>query len=389
MSLVALVVAVAAGFASGFPRSDLRERLQTIATDKSPHWNRSGIEITFRDDVGVVAVAGGFEDEQSHAKATPGDAVLFGSVTKMVTAAATLQLVERGILSLDSMIVNLVDDYFKTRNGTTLTNLWNNSFITTVTLRDLLRMTSGIPDYDTDALRKYQTDNPSVTITPWDVVHMANKSSSCPPGNVTCASYSSTNYVLVGFVLAAHHNVSWADLDQRSVLPTHSDPSIYKTLQFIKSGSLENFNNPSKAVVSHGYQPDGSDVWKMSASGGWTCGNMLSGHLDVTQFLIDYLKDHVILSEKFMKKEVLQFHYLPELHLPYGLGIQNVTLNDSGILYGHLGSTYGFYSAALFNTKHNYTLVMSMNFEQPQPWSGMWDVMSVVIGNITAMYQGQ
>ena len=384
MLLSVLVVSVV----TSFPPHDLiKERLQIIATSNSPQWNQSGIEITYLDSEGHVAVAGGYADERPKELAKPGDAVLYGSVTKLITAATVLKLIEEKIYNFNTKAVDVLDGYFKIHNGTTLTDLWNSTFITKVTLRDLLRMTSGIPDYDTPGLRKYQNDNPSLTITPWDIVHSANKTCNCQSRSTSCASYSSTNYVLLGFVLAAHQNVTWDKLDQRIILPRHSDPAVYKTLQFVTNGELRSFNKEPELTVSHGYQPDGSDVWGISAVGGWTCGNMLGSHIDVAQFLVDYLESYLILSENFIKSEVFKFTYLPELHLPYGMGIQNVTLNNSGSLYGHLGSTYGFYSAALYNSEFKYSIVLSMNYEQPQPWMGMWNVMSFVIGNLTQLFR--
>ena len=41
--------------------------------------------------------------------------------------------------------------------------------------------------------------------------------------------------------------------------------------EFAQKGVLASY-----ADAAHGYQPDGSDVYNMSALSGWTCGNILT-----------------------------------------------------------------------------------------------------------------
>ena len=68
-----------------------------------------------------------------------------GSTTKVFTSVAVLQLVERGLLSLDTPAHTLIDPVLKPQCGFTMAEHWPNSTaaIQLVTVRHLLSMTSG------------------------------------------------------------------------------------------------------------------------------------------------------------------------------------------------------------------------------------------------------
>merc|ERR1719218_570783 len=55
-------------------------------------------------------------------QALPDDLYVWGSTTKMFTAPAVLQLVERGLVSLDDAIALHVDPFLRKINGTTLSD---------------------------------------------------------------------------------------------------------------------------------------------------------------------------------------------------------------------------------------------------------------------------
>ena len=50
--------------------------------------------------------------------------------------------------------------------------------------------------------------------------------------------------------------------------------------EFAQKGVLASY-----ADAAHGYQPDGSDVYNMSALSGWTCGNILTTTSDMAKFV--------------------------------------------------------------------------------------------------------
>ena len=75
---------------------------------------------------------------------------VWGSVTKVVTGASILRLVADGRLALDDAAAPYVDR-FLARLGVawTLGDLWGARNVSSTSIRDLLGMTSSVPDFDT------------------------------------------------------------------------------------------------------------------------------------------------------------------------------------------------------------------------------------------------
>merc|ERR1719253_1098607 len=121
-------------------------------------------------------------------------------------------------------------------------------------------MTAGVPDFDTatpcypqpcestDSLRAalYKTPSQGMSPTqlmnvPW-VKHHWNKCVKTWAPEPFC--YSSTNFMLLGLILAEHGNAtSWKDYDQSRSLP----PSMQGKVKFAVSGG------PSEYTNVHGY----------------------------------------------------------------------------------------------------------------------------------------
>lgn len=126
-----------------------------------------------------------------------------GSVTKMLTAVAVLQLIQSGRLSLDASV------------RTTLPELpasWQ-----PVTIRHLLNHTSGIPEYmaSTNSFRKLVR----VDRAPADVLALVqDQSLQFVPGSKY--GYSNTNYVALGLVIEKLTGKTYAqDLETRFLQP--------------------------------------------------------------------------------------------------------------------------------------------------------------------------
>ncbi len=106
-----------------------------------------------------IAFCAGFSDVASQApcNATT-DQFAFGSTTKVTTSVIILQLQERGLLALDDLLVDRAGDFFAKIAGgqLTLPQLMPGPELQQLTLRHLLQMQSGLPDYDDQDIRTYQ-----------------------------------------------------------------------------------------------------------------------------------------------------------------------------------------------------------------------------------------
>lgn len=174
-------------------------------------------------------------------------------------------------------------------------------------------------------------------LSPVWIVNTTNRSFLFEPG--TAGEYSSTNFVLLGLVLATHAGVgSWDKLDQRAWQP---DAQLFKTMQYGVHGPCGKFATATRGTGGgsiSGYQPickpqppppphrppppprhhhpcvqpNQTDVVDMSSTQGWTCGNLMSTPTDVAEFFWHLLgppsesKETAFLTPASMK-EMLTF----------------------------------------------------------------------------------
>jgi len=361
----------------GIDLSNLSLELQAVIDRKSELWNSSAISLAVVAADRVVEVASGYADWARKEKAKPSHLFAFGSVQKMYTASAMMRLVEQGLVGLNDTIVSHIDLYIQRWNKTTLVSLFGPAILN-VTVYHLLSMRSGLDDFDTSATRAYQMTTPAYDITPFDILHLCNKEFVCNPGD--CGRYSSTRYVLLGFILASHAVTAWdaqPDPSYESGVIRFStrNSSSFASTHWAIHGVLASYATENHAVA-HGYQPQmsevpwpfGGDVYNVSATAGWTCGNLLSTALDSATFA-RYLYGSVprIVSAGSVAK-MTQLSSLGSDSWDYGLGTMALPFSrPRSLYYGHGGSTYGFYSYVGYNFDKDFALALVTNLEL-DPW---------------------
>jgi len=368
--------------------NDLSGLLSPVIQAKSNLWNSSAIVVAVRQGNKRLALAAGYNNMQQKVPATVNDKFLFGSATKMLTATSVLKLVEAGTIALDEPAYPGIDALIakaapKTRyKWRSLKEVFGPTIVN-VTVRHLLHMTSGILDYDNGNLRSFQNAHPMYDITPWDILNMAPKKFACPPG--TCGAYSSTNFVLLGLLLAHHANASdWDTYDQRQVfLPQRA--AQYNRTFFPLHGPCSKFPH-----VAHGYQqppPGYFDVFNISCLGGWTCGNLAAPIQDVADFTYDLFGPEEVFVSNRTKQEMQKFGYLAAGAFPawYGLGTMLLKFSNHSSdhkyhsdFVGHGGATYGFYSMTGYHKEHDFSLAIGTNMETPVFQENMFDEFNAV-----------
>ena len=154
----------------------------------------------------VLARAYGAADRAAGAPATPATRYHFGSVGKQFTAAAVLQLAERGRLALDDTVTKYVPEYPEGAGRT---------------LRHLLGMQSGIPNYTKDTLVRRDT-----ALTDAEVITAIHRQPLVfAPG--ARYQYSNSNYHLLGMVVARVAGRPFRAYLEQEVLPRAGSPELY------------------------------------------------------------------------------------------------------------------------------------------------------------------
>lgn len=154
-----------------------------------------------------------------------------GSTSKSFTAAVILKLEASGKLSLDDTIGRWLPEY----------SAWQD-----VSVRRLLNMTSGIPNYsETEAMSRAWVEDPQRNLSPEELVRMAYPTSSNALPVTSGYHYSNTNYILAGMIAEKASGKPFRDLVHELVIEPFG---LHST--FYESGTY-----PEAVVrrLAHGY----------------------------------------------------------------------------------------------------------------------------------------
>jgi len=316
--------------------------------------------------------------------ATTADRYAWGSVTKTITGAGIMRLVADGKLSLDdpahlhvnSMLAKAgypyasMEELFSPDRWSVPPSVLFNA--SAVTVRHLLSMTSGVPDYDTDAYRHLQYSHPTVGFSPFDILDYVHGPLMFKPGGPIPSpggrhhhgsgmNYCSVNFILLGLVLAnVAGSSSWAAYDQSSILP----PILRKTIAFAGADTLCSVTNPVHGIDRQSVAAP-FDVSSINCLGGWTAGNVIMDAAAAANWTLALFgPDAEVLPASALKQ------MLPTPSQHYGLAMfnfdQRYANGTAGEAYGHLGDTYGFTSAITYFPYANVAMAVATNLEEGQ-----------------------
>jgi D-alanyl-D-alanine carboxypeptidase len=359
--------------------SMLRAKLQLILDEGTLEGVGMGLQLGVVTPVETLELASGFaylnvKDPTNYIRAKPSDLFLMGSTTKMYTAAAVLRLVQEGHFGLDDKALPLMDSLFRKLSGTggaSIVDFLGQS-MHNVTVRQLLNMRSGIPDFDDKASREFQLQHPEVDMGPVQEISFCpspSHSNSCEPG--ACAQYSSTNYEILGVILAQHANASsWDMYNQSLSIPADLLQELHHT-KFALHGTCKEYGTVHGVTIDAWPNKLPSDVYAMSCTNGWTCGNLLSSAGDAARFVKALLGPGERVLSADLQRKMLAVSGLTQgwqVGLPYGLGTmdfsRSLNLTD-GTIVGHGGATYGFLSFTGYMKDIDVGFSIVANIEDP------------------------
>lgn len=364
-----------------------------------------GLGAGARDPIGFNTTVGG--------NTTESDRFLFGSGTKPFTAAAIVRLHEQGVIkSLDEPASKYVDPVLRDINASsTFTSLLGER-AGKVTVRHLIQMQSGIADFDVPSLdNKILVKN---TGSPMEILLYINSLKDsvckasytgecscrflCEPGS--CTSYSSTNYVIAGLVLAGATSRSSAS--KVPIWQRFNTEAFSKTLGFDKNKAFADsvfkfpvggstLHDSGLTVAGSSIQYGKTELWQQDASVlGYTCGNCIASAHDAARFFYALLGPNPSIVSQESLKMMTQLRTLNEGwaagHILYGTGlmIQNMSpkqmyawrragnkgptpANFSASYIGHAGDTYAFQSDNGFFKKYNASISVIVNQDTQPP----------------------
>jgi D-alanyl-D-alanine carboxypeptidase len=341
-ALAAAALLLATGCAAdGYDHDDLQRDLDAIRNSGTV-----GVQarVTGPGDRVLVATSG-VGDLDTRRPVPENGHYRIASNTKTFVATVALQLVAEGALSLDDTVEEHLPGVVSgSHDGSA------------ITVRDLLRHTSGVYDYNDD-----QDWNPFVSQAtfeqrrfdhhePEELVAVAMRHpANFEPG--TQRDYSNTNYVLAGMIIEAVTGDPWEDevheriveplgLRQTSVPdgPQMPEPHAAGYHQFERGGPLV-------------------DATLLDPSAGDAGGAIISTPADMTRFFRALLGGELLPPEQLAQMQ----DTVPEGDGRYGLGLGWSPLSCGGGYWRHGGAVPGYASAEGFSEDGERGVVLSMS----------------------------
>jgi D-alanyl-D-alanine carboxypeptidase len=294
----------------------------------------SGVWLWAKNGVAVTSGARGKADRERGIDNTLNTRFRIGSMNKMFTAVATLQLVERGKLSLDDTIVKILPDYP------------NTNVASKVKVRHLLSHTGGTGDIFGPEFEAHRLELKSLQ----DYVKLyGERDLQFEPG--TKWEYSNYGFLLLGVLIEKVSGKSYYD---------YVAENVYKVAGMTDSGS-----EPESVEVanrSKGYMRDRFEIvsnestlpWRgTSAGGGYTTAADLMKFADALR------------SNKLLKAETLAEATRPQFTPgDYGFGFQ-IGRPDEVRTFGHGGGAPGMNSILRVYPESGQTVIVLCNLDSP------------------------
>lgn len=239
--------------------------------------------------------------------ATPDASFAIASVGKTMTSVAVLRQLAHGDLELDDPAADWfapdIVDGFQGLEG--------------VTLRHLLTMTSGLPDYYTDAYMEDVLDDSDLQTPTTALSYAFDDEPLFAPG--TGFDYSNTNYVLLGLVLEQVTGLTYAQALQREV--------------FNPAGMTDSFVFGSRPLPTS-FADTPHDVRAYYNGAGFGDGGVIATAQDVARFY-----QALFIQQTLLSPDLLSIMTQDPMNEDYGMGIE-----IDGPIVGHSGGDLGFSS---------------------------------------------
>lgn len=318
---------------------DLLAILEEYATESDP-----GLVVVINEDGEYYGAAFGAADLDSGEQVVMDDAFRIGSVTKPMVAVTLLSLVEADEVGLDDPIADYIPDDI-------VNNLANAD---EATVRQILQMTSGIPDYlPTDAFYDAVLDAPDTFWTPEETLAFAYGE----PADFAVGSdynYSNSNYNLAQIIIEGVTGEPLADVLQAVVFEPAEMDTCY----------LESTDTFAKNIVrGYDYADDSDDlvdVTEINDGVGLGDGGVVCTAADLAKFMPALIEGDLI-GEDMLEEMLTAVD--DGAGGQYGLGIDYA---EDGYMLGHDGSTSGFQSTMVYFPEEYISVVVLTNFAESE-----------------------
>ncbi|MTI40498.1 serine hydrolase domain-containing protein [Fulvivirga lutimaris] len=318
---------VGAQFKTDQIRESLSERV--LKTMKKRDIVGASIAVVSKDSVLWIDTFG-FSDKESSIKVKPTTLFGLGSVTKVFTSTAVMQLADQNQLNIDEPLKTYLKDFNIKGEGSNF-----------VTPRNVMTHHSGLPSDIFKGIFSNRPEDYKTTLQYINNEYMAGK-----PNEIR--AYSNPGYTLLGHMIA---DVSGQEYNE------YVQENIFKVLQMDNSG----YNLVDEASKTY----DGEGLYKKDVFLRDTpAGGMFSSAEEMTKFMKSYLNK----SSNLLKTETYDLiatkqHQNSELNMEseFALGWSLSKRPYSGKILSHTGTTLYFNAALAMAPDAGYGVVILTN----------------------------
>lgn len=314
--------------------------LLQAAFDKGVHTTRKMLATTPGIDPGKIAFAVElYDDRLGHWSAASGLAPASperwwpASVTKMITGAVILQMIERRDLALTDSL----EAFLPTVPDASL-----------ITIDQLLRHTSGLYSFERDpafqADRRYHTPEELIA-------YAARHGLDFSPG--ASWSYSNTGYVVLARVAEAIDGKPFADIVQTR---------IAAPLGLTQFGILEAAAVDSIVPAATTHPPSPNEIASLSGAGG-----LAASPRDLLVFLHAYLTGQLV-STATLTSALEKLHPMNGTEFFFGRGLMAFDVPDPqrpALWLGHSGGSPDAKALAVYDVQRRAFIVVTINVQAP------------------------
>ena len=362
------------------PKPPFAKELQDALDNGLKKYNGKGISVAvivpgYKTWVGVNGI--------SHGKIPIKADTLFdaGSITKNFVAALTLKLVEEGLLTLDDPLHKWLPDFQHIDN--------------TITIRQLLNHTSGIPNIKGPSFTGPILKNPERLWSLKEAIQTFVHKRQFPKG--TGWYYSNAGYILLGMIIekAAGSKVS-TELRKRFWNPLGLDSTFFAVEEVLPGNIAHGWIdlNGDKVLDDFSVYPRTALYSALKAAGG-----VFSTSEDLAKWTHALFHEGRVVSKGSLD-QMLAFHSpIPKpIIAGYGLGVQRYTprfFNGSLFktgrkeihleLWGHAGNGIGFFAFIWYLPEYGVSIGFMSNREQTKEGLILLpinDLLSVITSNL-------
>ena len=252
------------------------------------------------------------------------------SVGKTMNATVFGMLVDEGRISYDDTIRTWLDDSILeglfVLNGTDYSNQ--------VTIRHLLKHTSGVGDFFGDPMKSGQTmkelitDNPDLLFTPEELIAFTREHQNPVGKPQQQFHYSDTGYILLGLILEAIEGKHYSDiLEER----------IFEPLDMKDSYLMFYHEEPADIL---GIYVNGIDFSKRNAlSIDWSGGGIVTTMDDLLTFMMALVNGDLVSDEVY--QQMTDFSESFDKGIYYGMGMMYFDFSELSFLLGSMTNVYG------------------------------------------------